>query len=397
MDSPRKPVHTLDLLMISNFGAADGGRETWAYNFIPRLLRRWPDLRLRVLGLRRDGEPDNRDNLLALGPADGRFEVSFVPSSRRRFVALSMFDAARKKHGRGRDAPPQLVLAVGSAVELVAVLIAPAYRNVVKFVWLRNIMWDEKGHQIPGWLQRFARAAEIRLLRRADAIIANGEDTAAYYQRSGLAVTVIANAIDFDKWFHPVEPPREALKIAFIGRLNTQKGAPEFLELASRLRGDPRFEFHAIGAGPFSERFEEAARSGDLTYHGPLRNSELPARLAEYDVCVALTIHSDRHGGAGLSNALLEQMAAGRVIVAWDNVIFRQLLSDENAFLVPQSDVDALDSALRRIAAEPQLAALRARAGQDIARRHSIEDHVDKFVTLAKSAVGAAWDGAPDE
>jgi len=66
--------------MLSNFGRSDGGRETWAYNFIPRLLERYPDLSLDVFGLTIDGEPDNREAVIgsvAKG-ARTRLSVRFV-------------------------------------------------------------------------------------------------------------------------------------------------------------------------------------------------------------------------------------------------------------------------------------------------------------------------------
>ncbi|MGI8704738.1 MAG: hypothetical protein ACR2JJ_02900 [Sphingomicrobium sp.] len=49
----------IDLGMVSNFGRGDRGRETWAYNFIPRLLRRLPTLSLNLFGLR-EGSPTQR-------------------------------------------------------------------------------------------------------------------------------------------------------------------------------------------------------------------------------------------------------------------------------------------------------------------------------------------------
>jgi hypothetical protein len=60
------------LVMISNFGPGDGGRETCAYNFIPRLFERWPKAKFDIIGLRREGQPDNTPLLENRHAADSR-------------------------------------------------------------------------------------------------------------------------------------------------------------------------------------------------------------------------------------------------------------------------------------------------------------------------------------
>ena len=162
------------LMMISNFGPADGGRETWAYNFIPRLLDLWPEAQLDIVGLRREGQPDNSALLKKLtGP---RGSITFVESKRRRF-------------------PEQLVT-----------LLSPSLRQAKRVVWLRTILTHERAHQLPKWLAGIVAATETLLLRSADLLIANGEDTAAYYRRRGLDVAVIPNGVDVARWHAP--PPK---------------------------------------------------------------------------------------------------------------------------------------------------------------------------------------------
>ena len=61
----------LALVMISNFGRADGDRETWAYQFLPRLLARNPGLSTHLYALRVAGQPDNSTELeSAVAPGD---------------------------------------------------------------------------------------------------------------------------------------------------------------------------------------------------------------------------------------------------------------------------------------------------------------------------------------
>ena len=368
--------------MISNFGVADGGRETWAYNFIPRLLERWPSVMLDIIGLHRIGQPDNSERLREL--LGDRGSVTFFESNRKRFPVLSMLRQAP----RAALAAPDLVIGVGSAIEALVILLSPTLRRAKRISWLRTILTHERATQLPGWLGRAVRTMEMRLLHSADGLIANGEDTAAWYRARGLEVSVVPNAVDVERWrAHPPALVRP-LKVAFIGRLAAVKGAPEFLALADQVHG-PDFEFHVIGEGPYALGIE----GHHVIYHGGKPNDELPALTAKMDVCVALTFKSSSGGGGGLSNALLEQMASGRVILAWDNEIFRQILDETNAYLAPQDDVNALGRALGEIVDHPKEARRRALSAQRKAEGYSFDAHMRKFGTVLRASLGAHAEG----
>src|SRR5690349_14839162 len=121
--STHGPRARIALLMISNFGVADGGRETWAYNFIPRLLERWPEVALDVIGLHRAGQQDNAAQVQAL--LRDRGSVTFLQSRRRRFPILSMLRQSPRSLSRARLAAPDLVIGVGSAIEALVIMLSP--------------------------------------------------------------------------------------------------------------------------------------------------------------------------------------------------------------------------------------------------------------------------------
>ena len=105
-------------------------------------------------------------------------------------------------------------------------------------------------------------------------------------------------------------------------------------------------------------------------------------------VCVALTLSSLGLGGGGVSNALVEQMAAGRILVAWDNDIFRQVLDSSMAYLVPQGDARALANAFLYIALNRGEALERAARAWEKSTSYAISTHVDKFFELFEAHVG---------
>lgn len=377
-------MNRLAIVMISNFGRADGGRETWAYQFLPRLLQRHPHLHIDVCGLRIDGQDDNSDELRgAVRQSDrARLGITFLRAVQNKIPnSLDMIRAIRRSDWPNER--PQLAIGVGSFVELLAMMIAPRLRGVPKAIWLRTIYIDEKAGRIPAALRPLARAIETAVLRRADLIIANGEDTAQYYRRRGITVEVIPNAVDLGRWTMPAALPRHPIKIAFIARLAAVKGIREFVELARRsARAGLPAEFHVIGEGPESSGVTAAAADGALYYHGALANEQVRAMLLNFDMCAALTFKSESGGTSGVSNALLEQMAAGRVILAWRSIIFTQVLSEDSAYFADQGNADRLMEALVEAIERPDEAGRRAMRAQRIAAQYSFDSHMNRFDAL---------------
>ena len=373
--------------MLSNLGPAEGGRETWLYNFVPRLLQRFPTLGVRIHGFRLDGEPDNRAKLVGVVDEGDRNRISidFVEARRGRLPNAFAFWSGLRRSARN-STQPRFVIAVGSWVELLAVLVSGAFRRSGKILWLRTIFLDEKAHRIPTAGRGLIRRTEDAILRRANLLVANGDDTAAHYRARGFDVTVIKNAVDLKRW--TMAPPTldRPLHVAFIGRLAQVKGINEFLA-AAREMAATEFIFHVAGDGPARDDALALEREGRLRFHGPLPNEDVPGFLRNMDVCVALTFAGSDlgggSGGAGVSNSLLEQMAAGRVLLCWDNPAYRQVLDEESAYLVKQGDASAINAALTQIASDPAEAKTRAQRAAEIARGYGFEAHMDLFTEAA--------------
>ena len=387
----------LTIMMLSQMGEGDGGRETWLLNFLTEIARQRRLVKFHAI----HRSPVGSRSLLDSPAAKGLMAsvTTLRCDCRRMPVTVEFFLRVAWERIRGRLAAPGLVLAVGGLSEVFATLALTAgsscKRNRV--LWLRTIYSKEKASQVPKLLRRAFLALEISLIRRFfGLVLANGDDTAEFYREQGVNCIVIKNAIPLAAWRMPPPPLNERLKVAFIGRLSEVKGIAAFLdavELAGVRGAGDRFEFVVVGDGPYRGRVESLERDGLLSYHGQLDNSAVAGLVSQIDCCVALTYLSDDLGGGGVSNALIEQMAAGRIIVAWDNSIFRNVVSPDSAYLVEQGSVSALLAAFVSIEQCRDAALTKARAAALASEAYSIEAHVDRFFQVLGDAVGPAAEG----
>jgi glycosyltransferase involved in cell wall biosynthesis len=318
--------------------------------------------------------------------AQARVTVQFVTANPSRIPNALLFARGIRQLFPHSLTDVRLAIAVGSFVELSAVFASRAFPRAGKIVWLRSIFASEKAHRYPHAFRRWIEGAERLVLGRADRIIANGEDTAAAYRRMGLEVTVIPNATDLDRWRLPEPSFAAPLAVAFIGRLAPVKGIAEFLAAARLVAAGPntgRLTFHVIGDGPERAAVSAAAAEGLVIDHGPIANAAMPEVLARMDVCVALGFVGS-NGGSGISNAVIEQMAGGRLLLCWDNVAYRQILGDESALFVPQGDVRALVEALVGILRHSADARRRAAQGLLASCSYSFDMHMDRFEAVAR-------------
>jgi glycosyltransferase involved in cell wall biosynthesis len=178
-------------------------------------------------------------------------------------------------------------------------------------------------------------------------------------------VVVLENGVDLEQ-FTALSPAANeaAQRIGVVANLRTVKGVDIFIRAAARLATEfPTATFHMAGQGEQQAELErlivELGLTGRVFLHGAL--ADVPAFLATLDVAV-LPSHAE-----GMSNAVLEYMAAGRPIVATDVGANGHLLGGgEFGVLVPPGDPAALAAGVARLLSDPASAAKLAAA----ARRH---------------------------
>ncbi len=200
-------------------------------------------------------------------------------------------------------------------------------------------------------------------------------------------IVVLENGVDLARFPEPAIPERTG-RVGVVANLRPVKGLDVFVHAAAAVSAaHPQATFHIAGDGPLREalgRMADELRIVDrLTLHGSL--TEIPAFLAGLEVAVLPSLSE------GMSNALLEYMAAGRPIVASAVGAGTRLIEDGvSGLLVPPGDANCLAAAIGRLLAEPALAARLGAAARRVAEeRYGRAAMVQRFETYYRRLVAA--------
>ena len=377
----------IDLIMISKLGTSDGGREIWLKNFLQEisdLESNKNNLFFNLITLKKaEKNILHKENSFLVKshiqykPVFKKFPISI------KFIIFCLIKFFLKKKEADH------VLAVGGLEEALATVMGYSFRKVKgkRILWLRTIYTKEKGYLLNGFTQKILLMFEIFIIKKFfDLIIANGDDTADFYRAYGVECHVIKNSIDLEKWSNPdFKFSEDKLDIAFIGRLAEVKGIKSFLEaiiLLKEVMPTENIKFHVIGDGPFSVEVKNLANKNLLTYYGAIPNQDLPKIMKKFDCCVGLTYLNEFMGGGGVSNALIEQMASGKIMVCWANNIFYNVLNQDSCYFVNQGNIEELADTFIEISNKKEISAKKVLNSYLISQNYSIETHVKFFFSL---------------
>jgi glycosyltransferase involved in cell wall biosynthesis len=194
-------------------------------------------------------------------------------------------------------------------------------------------------------------------------VIPNGVDIAAFDQAGPADLAMLGL-------------PAERRAVAFVGRLDEQKGARWLVETASPwLARLPRHDLLVVGRGPQRAALEELARKHGISarVHFTGWRVDVPAVLKASDLFVLPSAWE------GMPNVVLEAMAASRPVVASDVEGVRELLGPgADAQVVPRRDAQQFAARLTSIAADPVLA-----SHLGAANRRRVEEHFTLTAMIA--------------
>jgi glycosyltransferase involved in cell wall biosynthesis len=191
--------------------------------------------------------------------------------------------------------------------------------------------------------------------RKADLVVADTEQHARYFRetfelrRERVDVCLVGAE---DRLFRPGWQPPASFHALFVGKLIPLHGLDVILE-AARLA--PEIPFRVVGSGQLEPLLD--ARPPNVEWLPWVDYEELPAEIQAAG-CALGIFSTNAKTARVIPNKAFQAIACGTPLVTADTPAARELLVDgESALLVPPGDPQALAAAVRRLAADPALAA----------------------------------------
>jgi glycosyltransferase involved in cell wall biosynthesis len=195
-----------------------------------------------------------------------------------------------------------------------------------------------------------ARALERRVFGAADGVVVTSSAmrdlVVGAYGVEPTRVEVIPNYVDTTA-FAP-SGSGHGRRVAFVGRLDTQKNPAAMIEAMAGLDA----ELVVIGDGPLRSQLEDQAQRLGVPaiFHGARPHREIPGLLAGCSVFLLPSFYE------GHPKALLEAMAAGLAVVGTDVPGTRDVIEPDRTGLLCGTDAASMRSAVGRLLDDPLLA-----------------------------------------
>lgn len=223
-----------------------------------------------------------------------------------------------------------------------------------------------------------SRLHALRAAERVVCVSAQIEDEVRAAGVAPGALVRLPNGVDAAALAGAAAARREALGLApdtqpllFVGRLDEGKLVDVLLRGLVLLRArQPRACLLVAGTGPAEPSLRRLAQelglAAQVSFLG--QRDDVPCLLK---LARALVLPSQAEG---MSNAVLEAMAAGTPVVATRIPANEGLVGEDSGWLVPVHDAEALACALEQVLSDPGEAAARAaRAARRVAERFDID------------------------
>lgn len=186
--------------------------------------------------------------------------------------------------------------------------------------------------------------------------------------------------------YHPA-PATHPARLVSLGRMTWDKGILPMIDVLARVR-DRTVTLEAMGpASPekLQAVLDHAGKRGVADRYsapGPVKHDQVPDRLAGALAFLFPSTHAE-----GLGKVVLEAMAAGLPVIAYDLPVMEGLIEEgRTGYLVPIRSVSAMAERVERLLADP---ALRDRMGA--AARAKLE------AEFAPAVINAQWRALLDE
>jgi glycosyltransferase involved in cell wall biosynthesis len=210
-------------------------------------------------------------------------------------------------------------------------------------------------------------AEENMLLQGSELLITPSRTGSLFLQRRGVPpgrIRVVPNAVRLERFPEPAPPAAELpLRLAYLGTLAPWQGLGTLVEALAHLKGRLEVRLRVVGTrkGVWFRELRSLIRGlgvrGMLEVEGPLAPEQVPAFLAQSQVCLAPLPDDPRNSLQGCCPIkILEYMAAGRAVLATRVSPVEEILEHgRTGWLVRPGSPSALAEGLLTLAARPEL------------------------------------------
>lgn len=178
----------------------------------------------------------------------------------------------------------------------------------------------------------------------------------------------------------------DILSIAYVGSLGEGRGFDIIQKIAEEL---PEVIIHIYGG--MREKAVQLLNGGrpsdNIVFHGYVPNSEIPEILSHQDILLLpyknrLLAMGEDTGKVMSPLKLFEYMASGRVILSSDLLVLREILNDENSYLVNAEDWNAWVQAIKQVDKNRTIAREKALRAQEDVRQYTWQIRANKMLKL---------------
>ena len=183
--------------------------------------------------------------------------------------------------------------------------------------------------------------------------------------------------------------PCSQLTVGYVGSFHDGKGFDTVIALASKL---PQFRFLVAGEVGVEKYQEDIRGCSNIEMRGYVSQKDLPRIFAELDIgllpnkpVVTLFDGGQEIGKYTSPLKMFEYMSYGVPIIASDLPVLREVLSDENAVLVPHDDVSRWQDAIHELEAVERRRRLGEVGHREVIAKYSWEARAQLLVSEISS------------
>ncbi|MDI6720636.1 MAG: glycosyltransferase family 4 protein [Methanomicrobiales archaeon] len=218
-----------------------------------------------------------------------------------------------------------------------------------------------RGSDVPGFNDRFSfqytflKPIIRRVWQQAAAVVANSEGLRdlAHQTDPSIPIDIIYNGIDTSEFTVREKRNDGRFIVLTVARLIPRKGIDDLIRAVPEiLEKCPDLLVRIIGEGNLESELRDLAKklgvAGHIDFLGYIPHDELPGYYATSDVFVLPSRNE------GMSNTILEAMAAGLPIITTDTGGTQELISG-NGQIIPQERPDAIAAAILQYISDSQM------------------------------------------